>query len=1247
MDELATSFSRIAWTQLWQVTLLIALVWLVLRLIGRDRPHLACALWLVVLVKCLTPPVVSSPSGVFCWLQRTQQPSDEVDQPAMAALPVAPVTLAGSDAAGPHGDSLVVRARPLPMIDPRLHESPPPAIAATGVVSEPRAATVRSLWPRLLWTAAIVWLAGTLVFSLAAAVRFLACWRQLRAARQADDPALVQLVESLRSRLALRRKVRLLVTGSPLGPAVVGLWRPAVILPAALVQGKTPAELEPLVAHELMHIRRGDLWVGLVQTLALGLWWFHPLVRLASRLVTREAERCCDEETIAQLGCHPAAYARSLLDVLALKQQLSPIPAFPGVRPVDVTSQRLERIMQLGQGCHKRTPWWCWLAMFALAAAVLPGAALVVGAKEKPKPAPRLSKQYIRPDFPLSESGSDGKPAELVTRTYDVADLLAALAKKSGDPESSVRLLLTQLVQSSAPGPWEKEGDSGGRAVNWDDGKLVVRQTDDGHQRIDEQLAVLREHGYAQIVVEVRIITGPAAVLNAKGVGWRMIGGRHGDEPLPNERKPRPTQLQPAGTAMVRLVDEGSGQPELSGTAVSVVEKNVPAMQEIIGEREAMDLLEAAQRHPKTNVLQAPKVTLFNGQSARIEDSVQRPFVVGVTPVEAGDSKALKPMVRVFSEGTSIRLRPVAQKDGPIRLDFDLELSQIFDVETAEFPTGPGKEPITVQIPEVATTLLSTTVEMIAEQTLVLSVPKTGNGKKEQQPMCVLVKVRQLNSPAHEAIPSPAKTTSDPKGSVLAARRAADQFAFETSGWQLRFAPKNGGKFDVEQTNPTEPLAKLSIRGGVYLDAAAASKGSKGPDRIQAEADAVQIASQAAAHEVSPGQLDIALEGNVRFMHNESRIEARRIVLHIDDRGGRPAAIQVQVTDAQSMDLLSKYYHRDDVQYFQPAPTKAEVGLVEKIYPVADLVIPIPSGPIKVSASGSLVKRDAPAVTKPDFDSLIELITTTIRPDSWDRVGGQGKISTATSSYSLIIRQEEQVHIQIADVLQQLRRLQDVQVVLTLQRLEVSAAELEKAFAGNAESPLRPLADNPKSRVWCLKADSIATLKGLPGAKLHTGPKVTTFNGQSVDLRLVDEEQRRRDLLTGLACQPLVTADFRSLRLQVFGDTTLPANAADGAADKVRTSLDLAIAPDTSPRQLPHESRELVLGQVLVVDESLYAWQEHEQGVPVLDKVPGTARLFKNTSAKKSDLRHFYLITPSVLVASEEEDGRILAPRKE
>src|SRR5262245_1974592 len=120
MDGLANSWAQVAWAHSWQVTLLIALVGLVLRLVGQNRPHLACALWLVVLLKCITPPILSSPSGIFCWLQPEE------------------LRVASSDVSAPHrqlaaadGDDVVVHmARPLPNPLPgaaKLSDAPRPA----------------------------------------------------------------------------------------------------------------------------------------------------------------------------------------------------------------------------------------------------------------------------------------------------------------------------------------------------------------------------------------------------------------------------------------------------------------------------------------------------------------------------------------------------------------------------------------------------------------------------------------------------------------------------------------------------------------------------------------------------------------------------------------------------------------------------------------------------------------------------------------------------------------------------------------------------------------------------------------------------------------------------------------------------------------------------------------------------------------------------------------------------------------
>ncbi len=82
----------------------------------------------------------------------------------------------------------------------------------------------------------------------------------------------------------------MLVSESNFGPLVFGSRRPVLILPEALVKAKTAIELQPIVAHELIHARRGDTTFGALQFAAQVVWWFHPLVWWASR----QANRVCE-----------------------------------------------------------------------------------------------------------------------------------------------------------------------------------------------------------------------------------------------------------------------------------------------------------------------------------------------------------------------------------------------------------------------------------------------------------------------------------------------------------------------------------------------------------------------------------------------------------------------------------------------------------------------------------------------------------------------------------------------------------------------------------------------------------------------------------------------------------------------------------------------------------------------------------------------------------------------------------------
>ncbi|QDU06108.1 Regulatory protein BlaR1 [Gimesia chilikensis] len=386
MAAISPEWINLVWQQVWQCTLLALIVWLICRVVRIRRAHLAYLLWLVVLLKFVTPPVWSSSSGLFCWLQN-ENAKDA--QQSVATQPIEALTrtewirqLIGDDVEQlPEAEfgSLEVTVHDAEESSGETRSVP--AMSNTIVKSVEPAAAVRQS-ARVSWLRVGLWCwAGVAAFiATVMLIRFLRCWRMIRNAGAVQCLELEAMLERLTQELGVKRRVRLMVTQSRIGPAVVGLWRPTILLPAAIAEARSPAELEPILAHELIHIRRGDLWIGLLQLLTAIVWWFHPLVWLTGRRLKFEMEQCCDEEVLAELNCDPRLYAAGLLEILELKQTLRTVPVVPGVRPLEITSKRMERIMRLGQGSQKRTPWWCWVVFVALAAVVLPGAAFVAGA---------------------------------------------------------------------------------------------------------------------------------------------------------------------------------------------------------------------------------------------------------------------------------------------------------------------------------------------------------------------------------------------------------------------------------------------------------------------------------------------------------------------------------------------------------------------------------------------------------------------------------------------------------------------------------------------------------------------------------------------------------------------------------------------------------------------------------------------------------------------------------------------------
>jgi probable HAF family extracellular repeat protein len=168
----------------------------------------------------------------------------------------------------------------------------------------------RPSWQAILAALYLAGIAGTLFRSVRTA-------QPLRRLARTGTP-LPELPEygMLARRMGLRRAPHIVLSMEATGPFVVGLFRPTIVLPPAL-HDLSGEEGRLAVAHEMAHIRRGDLILGLLPLLTRALLWFFPPAALAYRECDHCREECCDRMAVQSVGASVAAYGRLLLKVAA------------------------------------------------------------------------------------------------------------------------------------------------------------------------------------------------------------------------------------------------------------------------------------------------------------------------------------------------------------------------------------------------------------------------------------------------------------------------------------------------------------------------------------------------------------------------------------------------------------------------------------------------------------------------------------------------------------------------------------------------------------------------------------------------------------------------------------------------------------------------------------------------------------------------------------------------------------------
>ena len=263
------------------------------------------------------------------------------------------------------------------------------------------------------------WLAGVGVLSLRFFGGFVAARRLTRRHVSRADSVWQQRFDRLAWRIGIRRTpfIRLLESAAVRVPTVVGVFRPAVLIPAGIATGMPASQLESLLAHELAHIRRRDALVSLLQAVAETLLFYHPAVWWASACIRVERENACDDLAVAVTG-DAVAHARALV---ALAQRRSAIaPAFTAAADGGKLWSRIARLVAPGEAPVRRP------ASGASAVLVL-GAVLALGAAARvptPDPAPQASTVAPAPapsPSPSTAPAPQARPAAPAARTVQPA----------------------------------------------------------------------------------------------------------------------------------------------------------------------------------------------------------------------------------------------------------------------------------------------------------------------------------------------------------------------------------------------------------------------------------------------------------------------------------------------------------------------------------------------------------------------------------------------------------------------------------------------------------------------------------------------------------------------------------------------------------------------------------------------------------------------------------------------------------
>ena len=698
---------------------LLAVVVLAINIIGRRwmTASQIGLLWGVVLLRMLIPVAPESPLSVqnsFFYAERWLASSEPSDERAVADLHSEPNTW-----------------RP----------------AETGPYTKPAAPAEQPVEPLLIdrvgeWLP-VVWGAGMLFVLANTVIRHWSFCRRVARTETCQDARLLELCGQAVRELGMKRLPRIVVFEGVSQPAVMGLFRPQILLPAT-VTNLNDQQLRMVLLHELLHVKRFDTATNWLLLFIRACQWWNPTFWLASLRYLNLREQACDAAVLQRLSSDDESssagariYSELLLTLAARVERrrwrvmlsTSLLGFMTGRLQKRAVANRL-RAIRRGPCAQDSLRVAFVIALMGVVATAgftdavepqlgqappNPWVRGVIGADTSSAPAPSGAWKKDRYEItPVIQriAAVDQVTTKVASERCRITLRCFANLADPLQPVAATKSAPTPLRNADEPSRSE-EADTAMKSRTMtltvvsegDDWYLDLSAPQSVHDVVQRALRAWAESGLRQIVIETRFVTARRDMVDVAGLQWNSL-------------------LRASATSSVGRPVAGRGldhtadnRPAVSATAI--VEEQTPVLVSKLTAEEFYRFIEAAQSDSRANCMFAPKVTLFNGHRATIESGVRRPFV---TAVEFDDEDVLTPQIDWVDDGLRLTLHPQITADGiATSLLSHLTLRNIVDVKTVT-TTLRSKE-VTVQLPKVKMCQIDISASVPHGETLLIGLP--------------------------------------------------------------------------------------------------------------------------------------------------------------------------------------------------------------------------------------------------------------------------------------------------------------------------------------------------------------------------------------------------------------------------------------------------------------------------------------------------------------------------------------------